>query len=128
MLALTDGTGDKYKFVFSEEMGHLVSLFVWAFDLYLMSFEGYVMDWAQLQAILEVCSVHACLEEFVPFWARLKGVFLDFYAFMFKDFRGFVGLGCVGRLRGDRSKHLMFVAGGPVPFFAAAKKNLVSWK
>jgi hypothetical protein len=47
MLALTDGTGDKYKFFFPEEMGHLVSLFVWAFDLYLMSFEGYVMDWGR---------------------------------------------------------------------------------
>jgi hypothetical protein len=47
MLALTDGTGDKYKCFFSEEMGHLLSLFVWAFDLYLMSFEGYVMDWAR---------------------------------------------------------------------------------
>jgi hypothetical protein len=75
MLALTDGTGDKYKFFFSEEMGHLVSLFVWAFDLYLMSFEGYVMDWARLQAILEVRSAHACLEEFVSFWARLKVFF-----------------------------------------------------
>jgi hypothetical protein len=28
-------------------MGYLVSLFVWAFDLYLMSFEGYVMDWGR---------------------------------------------------------------------------------
>jgi hypothetical protein len=81
-LALTDGTGDKYKFFFPEEMGHLVSLFVWAFDLYLMSFEGYVMDSARgkdssrsalLQAILELCSALACLEEFVSFWARLKG-------------------------------------------------------
>jgi hypothetical protein len=59
---------------------------------------------------------------------KIEGFFLDFYAFMFKDFRGFVGLGCVGRFCGDSSKHLMFVAGGPLPFFAAAKKNLVSWK
>jgi hypothetical protein len=59
---------------------------------------------------------------------KIEGFFLDFYAFVFEDFRGFVGLGCVGRLCGDSSKHLMFVAGGPLPFFAAAKKNLVSWK
>ncbi len=32
-MALTDGTGDKYKCAFSEEVGHLLSLFVRAFDL-----------------------------------------------------------------------------------------------
>ncbi len=39
-----------------------------------------------------------------------------------------MGLGCVGRLCGDSSKHLIFVAGGSLPCFAAAKKNLVRWK
>ncbi len=60
---------------------------------------------------------------------KIEGFSLDFYAFMFEDFRGFVGLGCVGRLCGDdSSKHLIFVAGGALPCFSAAKKNLVRWK
>jgi hypothetical protein len=62
--------------LFREEMGHLVCFSVWEFDLFSMSFGGYVMDWARgkHQAVQRYCK---------PFWVYVRTHVLGGICFLF---------------------------------------------